>query len=135
MVEYNARDHNQPGLDNVLSLILENTLLSKAPKGLKGEVKRASDFVILDHLLNLAANPDAATAVQSITMLQVKTLSNNLLRSNPKDSRERGHKDMLSKRIENFLDNPYTFEKIIVPKAPPGSPIGSNIQCSQDNIY
>ena len=134
LVEYNARDDKQPGLDKVLSLILENTLLSKAPKGLKGEVKRASDFVILDHLLNLAVNPDAATSVQSITMLQVKTLSSSLLRSNPKDPRERGHKDMLSKRIESFFDNPYTFKKIIVPKAPPGSPIGSNIQCSQDDL-
>ena len=66
-------------------------------------MKRASDFVILDHLLNLAVNPDAATSVQSITMLQVKTLSSSLLRSNPKDPRERGHKDMLSKRIESFL--------------------------------
>jgi hypothetical protein len=134
LVEYNARDDKQPGLDKVLSLILENTLLSKAPKGLKGEVKRASDFVILDHLLNLAVNPDAATSVQSITMLQVKTLSSSLLRSNPKDPRERGHKDMLSERIESFFDNPYTFKKIIVPKAPPGSPIGSNIQCSQDDL-
>ncbi len=92
------------------------------------------DFVILDHLLNLAVNPDAATSVQSITMLQVKTLSSSLLRSNPKDPRERGHKDMLSKRIESFFDNPYTFKKIIIPKAPPGSPIGSNIQCSQDDL-
>ena len=30
---------------------------------------------------------------------------------------------MLMKRIENFLDNPDSFKRIEIPKAPPGSPL------------
>ena len=135
LVEYNARNQNQPSLENVLSIIIENTLFYNAPNGLQGEVKRASDFVVLDHLMSLASNPNASTAVQSITMLQIKSLSTRLMRLNSKGLREKGHNDMLMKRIENFLDNPDSFKRIEIPKAPPGSPIGSDYQCSQVDVH
>ncbi|MEC9474341.1 MAG: zinc-dependent metalloprotease [Candidatus Neomarinimicrobiota bacterium] len=133
LVEYHARNKEQPGLKKVLETILDNTLLAKAPKGLKGEIKRNIDFVVLDHLMNLAVNENSSPAVQSIAMYKIKELSNRLIRSNTKDFRVRAHNSMLKKRLDKFIDKPETFRPINIPTAPPGSPIGSALQCSDIN--
>ncbi|MEC7872616.1 MAG: peptidase, partial [Candidatus Neomarinimicrobiota bacterium] len=133
LVEYHARNKEQPGLIKVIETILDNTLLAKAPKGLKGEIKRNIDFVVLDHLMNLAVNENSSPAVQSIAMYKIKELSNRLIRSNTKDFRVRAHNSMLKKRLDKFIDKPETFRPINIPTAPPGSPIGLALQCSEIN--
>ena len=60
LVEYNARDRNQPGLEKVLNTIVKETILHSTPARLSGEVKRSVDFVVLDHLMSLAINKDAS---------------------------------------------------------------------------
>ena len=133
LVEYHSRDKNQPGLERVIDIILNNTLFKKTPKGLEGEIKRNVDFVIIDHLMNLAANENASPAVQSIAMYKVNELNKKFMRKNIKGSRAVAHKDMIKKRLENFIEQPDSFEPMDIPNAPPGSPIGLTAQCSQGN--
>ena len=134
LVEYHARDNNQPGLEKVLNKIIDGSINRTAPKGLEGEVKRNVDFIVLDHLMNLAINKEASPAVNSITMESVSLLNEQLKRSRGKTSRDKAHLNMLQKKINIFLDEPNKFDPIKVPSAPPGSPIGSEFGCSFDDI-
>ncbi len=133
LVEYYARDNNQPGLEKVLSRVVKKTIASKAPKGLAGEVKRSVDFVVLDHLMSLAVNKDASPAAQSIAMAEVNALARQSVRMRGKTSRDKAHFSMLQKRIKTFLDDPKDYEPVQVPAAPPGSPIGTNFGCTFEN--
>ncbi len=133
LVEYHSRDKNQPGLERVIDIILNNTLFKKTPKGLQGEIKRSVDFVVIDHLMNLAVNENTSPAVQSIAMYKINELDKKFMRKNAKGSRAVAHRDMIKKRLENFIEQPDSFKPMEIPNAPPGSPIGLTAQCSQGN--
>jgi len=135
LVEYNARNTKQPGLEKVLNEIIKETILQSAPAGLEGEIKRNVDFVILDHLMSLTINKNTSPAAQSIAMAQVNSLSIKLSRNRGKSSRDKAHFNMLQHRIKTFLDEPEEFEPIKVPKAPPGSPIGTTFGCTFENPF
>jgi hypothetical protein len=135
LVEYNARNTKQPGLEKVLNEIIKETILQSAPAGLEGEIKRNVDFVILDHLMSLTINKNTSPAAQSIAMAQVNSLSIKLSRNRGKSSRDKAHFNMLQHRIKTFLDKPEEFEPIKVPKAPPGSPIGTTFGCTFENPF
>ena len=133
LVEYHSRDKNQPGLERVIDIILNNTLFKMTPKGLEGEIKRSVDFVVIDHLMNLAVNENTSPAVQSIAMYKINELDKKFMRKNAKGSRAEAHRDMIKKRLENFIEQPDSFKTMEIPNAPPGSPIGLTAQCSQGN--
>ena len=133
LVEYHSRDKNQPGLERVIDIILNNTLFKMTPKGLEGEIKRNVDFVVIDHLMNLAVNENTSPAVQSIAMYKINELDKKFMRKNAKGSRAEAHRDMIKKRLENFIEQPDSFKPMEIPNAPPGSPIGLTAQCSQGN--
>ena len=131
LIEYHSRDSSQPGLKKVIDSIVEETLLKKTLTGLEGEVKRSVDFVILDHLMNLAVNEKSSLSVKSIAMLSISELSNKIIRKNSRDFRERAHQSALKKRLKDFEKNPKNFKVAETLIAPPGSPIGASFQCSQ----
>jgi len=132
LVEYGARNKDQPGLKKVIDSIINQTILKKAPEGLAGEVKRSVDFIVLEHLMSLAVNEKSTSSVKSITMLYIDELSNKIMRKNNKNFRSRAHQNRLRSRLKDFLENPKDFKMIKVPAAPPGSPIGVSFQCSQE---
>ena len=134
LVEYHARDSKQPGLEKVLKKIINGSIIRSAPKGLAGEVKRNVDFVVLDHLMNLAISKEASPAVNSIAMQSVSLLNEQLKRSRGRTSRDKAHLNMIHKKINIFLDEPSTFDPIKIPSPPPGSPIGSDFGCTFENI-
>ena len=134
LVEYHARDNNQPGLEKVLKKVIKGSIIRSAPKGLAGEVKRNVDFIVLDHLMNLSINKEASPAVNSIAMQSISLLNEQLKRSRGKTSRDKAHLNMLHKKINIFLDEPNMFDPIKVPSAPPGSPIGLEFGCTFENI-
>jgi len=163
LVEYNAHDSKQPGLEKVLDRVVGETILKPAPSGLAGEVKRNVDFVILDHLLSLAINKNGSPAVQSITTDQIETLNyqfkllsgislspkgnsridrikfakkrvESLMRK-AKSPRDKAHYKMLQRRVQTFLDDSDDFTPIKIPDAPPGSPIGTEFGCTFENTF
>ena len=131
LVEYKARNNSQPGLEKIIDSIVKETLLKKSPRGLSGEVKRSIDFIILDHLMNLATNDKSSSSVKSIAMLTIDELSTKIRRKSGKDFRSKAHQSALTRRLNDFKVNPKNFKMIEVLTAPPGSPIGSTFQCSQ----
>jgi len=135
LVEYHARDANQPGLAKVLNTVVDKTILTKAPNGLAGEVKRNVDFIVLDHLMSLAVNKDASPAAQSIAMAEVKELTTKINRKRGKLSRDKSHVEMMQYRIKSFLNEPDDYIPVSVPPAPPGSPIGTEFGCTFENPF
>ena len=148
LVEYNARDPKQPGLEKVLNQVINTTILNPAPAGLAGEIKRNVDFIILDHLLSLSVNQKASPAVQTIAIAEIETLNDQFkslsglstksryapkLRANAKSLRDRAHYKMLHKRAQHLLDEPDEFIPIKILEVPPGSPIGAEFGCSFDD--
>ena len=148
LVEYNARDPKQPGLEKVLNQVINTTILNPAPAGLAGEIKRNVDFVILDHLLSLSVNQKASPAVQTIAIAEIETLNDQFkslsglstrgryaskLRADAKSLRDRAHYKMLHKRAQHLLDEPDEFIPIKILEVPPGSPIGAEFGCSFDD--
>ena len=131
LIEYHSRDSSQPGLKKVIDSIVEETLLKKTLTGLEGEVKRSVDFIILDHLMNLAVNDKSSPSVKSIAMLSLNELSSKIMRKNSRDFRERAHQSALKKSLKDFEKNPRNFKVAETLIAPPGSPIGASFQCSQ----
>ena len=126
---------NQPGLEKVLSRIINGTLLKSTPSGLTGEIKRNVDFVILDHLMSLAINKNASPGAQSISMAMVGKLEDQLKRARGKSDRDKAHSSMLQKRINLFLNEPDDYEPVKVLTAPPGSPIGTEFGCTFENTF
>ena len=131
LIEYQARDSAQPGLKKIINSIVKETLLKESPEGLSGEVKRSVDFIILDHLMNLATNDKSSSSVKSVTRLTIDELSSKIVRRNSKDFRSKAHQSALKQRLSDFKVDPKNFKMIEAPVAPPGSPIGSIFQCSQ----
>ena len=60
-------------------------------------------------------------------------LDKKFMRKNAKGYRAVAHRDMIKKRLENFIEQPDSFKPMEIPNAPPGSPIGLTAQCSQGN--
>ncbi len=124
LVEHNARDNRQPSLDEVINAVLAGTWHAPTVDGLRGEVQRAVNVVVLTRLLNTAANKSTAPQVRAQLEGHLRRLAQRL------DSLERGpnpesaHNLYGSALIGRYFDDPADFEPAQAPDAPPGSPIG-----------
>ena len=112
LIEYQARDSAQPGLKKIINSIVNETLLKESPAGLSGEVKRSVDFIILDHLMNLASNDKSSSSVKSVTRLTIDELSSKIVRRNSKDFRSKAHQSALKQRLSDFKVDPKNFKMI-----------------------
>ena len=135
LVEYHARENSQPGLEFVIEKTIEKTILEASPKGLQGEVKRAIDHVVLDHLIGLSMDKRSSPAVQAIALGRVQSLKFELGRKKSRSNSIKYHNNLLIWKIDNFLNNPNSYVPIQFPKAPPGSPIGTEFGCTYENNF
>ena len=117
LVEYHARDNGNPGLEDVISALLNATWGKPSAMGLSGEVAKTVNYVVLANLLNLALNPAASPVVRSVatdSLSQLKTLT--------------ARDPYATRLIETFSREP---DKLQLPKPldpPPGQPIGEEDQ-------
>lgn len=127
MVEFNARDKSQPGLETLIEKLLDATWKAKCENGYAGAVQKTTELVLLRHLMQLAVNPDASELVKSKIFYQLDKLKSTLEnRSNDILKEEhRAHFWYALKQIEKFQENPGEYK---IPKSltsPAGSPIGT----------
>ena len=130
LVEYHSRDSNQPGLETVLERIIKKTISSKVKDNHNGEIKRAVDHVILDHLISLSNNKASSPSTQSIVLGNIQSLRFELGRKKTNSEKDEYHSNLLKRKIDIYLNDPKNYQAIEVPKAPPGSPIGMEIGCT-----
>src|SRR5215475_2595412 len=74
LVEFHARDTANPGLQEVLDLIVSATWKSPHPSGYQGEITRVTDSVALYDLLGLATNERATTQVKAAAWFEADQL-------------------------------------------------------------
>lgn len=126
MIEYHARNRDQPSLASVIDKVLNATWKAPHPEGYQGEIQRVVDNVVLTNLMALAADKDASDQVRAISYLKITTLKRWLegTSSAVRDESGQAHYLLALRKISLFEKEPAKFEKPELLNPPPGSPIG-----------
>ena len=127
LVEYHARDSNQPSLENVIDKIINATLKSPQKSGYEGVVQITVNDVFVNALLRLAANKSASTQVRSVAFLKLNQLD-SWIKERIKgvvDEDWKAHYIFAQERIRRFIDDPQEFKIEFELNPPPGQPIGA----------
>lgn len=128
LVQQSAVDRMSPGLREVLDALLEATWGQSPAEGLPGEVRRAVQSLVLEHLFGLAANRTVSTQVRAVTTARVHRLLGSM-KERVAGKIGNGLEDHLRyaiDRTERFLKDPAEFTPRVPTTIPPGQPIGSS---------
>ncbi len=119
LMQQHALAKSMPGLDFVLNETIAETIKNEQKDEYLKSVQNTINYVVFQHLLNLAVNDDSTPLVRSIANAQIDDLANWLRSRNDALSKE------MYRNIKRFREEPEDFKlKINIPKIPDGSPIG-----------
>ena len=125
LIEYKARDANQPGFMAVVDQLIEKTWKTPLVEGYKGELQVMVNNEVLKYLLALAANANAAKSVRGQALLKIEELkvylTTTVLTSSPA---AKANMWFALNQIEAFKTDPSKFISPSVITTPPGAPIG-----------
>jgi hypothetical protein len=107
LVEYHARDAQQPGFMPVVDKMLAQTWKAPLAAGYPGQIQVVVNNLTLKSLLQLAASPDIAESVRGESLLEVA-----------------GLKQWMTTRLGKFEEDPNKFTPAPALDLPPGAPIG-----------
>lgn len=128
LVEYHAQDAQYPGFAELIDDLLTATWKAQPEQGYDGAIQRRVDAVVLDHLMSLAADQNAAPQTRAVVSLKLDGLKNWIagqLKTTTDETR-RAQLFFSVQQIEQFEKNP-TSVHISTPAPPPaGDPIGSD---------
>ncbi|MFZ0416318.1 MAG: zinc-dependent metalloprotease [Candidatus Acidiferrales bacterium] len=129
MVEYHSREDNYPGFAELVDDLVAATWKAKPETGYDGAIQKTVDFVVLDHLMALAADDHAAAetrAIASLKLDELKTWMQGQLQMSSGGTRQ-AELFYASHEIDAFEKNP-TGVHLTVPGPPPaGDPIGDDV--------
>jgi len=148
LVEFHARNSNNPGLAEVIEQVVGATWKAPHGSGFDAEVRRVVDNVVLYHLMALAANEEASNQVRAIAHEQLAALldwttaearkfkealrARETLEANSEG--QRSHLDFAALRIRQFREHPDDFHLSRPVPPPAGSPIGYDVRyCNWNN--
>jgi hypothetical protein len=129
LVEFHARNAENPGLEEVLDAVLNATWKAPHPRGYDGEVAQVVDNVVLYDLMAMSINERTTQEVRAIASLKLHELKDWL------DSPEGGlqlstfhhaHIYYSKKQIEQFEKDPKKIELTAPAEPPDGPPIGTD---------
>ncbi len=129
LVEFHARDADNPGFDEVLDRTLAATWKAPRGSGYSAEIARAVDDVTLYDLMALAANDHAGDQVRAIASLKLDELKDwlNAQFQATQDENWRAHDFFALGQIKRFETDPKQMN-LTPPAIPPeGQPIGSDV--------
>ncbi|HEX8395586.1 MAG TPA: zinc-dependent metalloprotease [Longimicrobium sp.] len=126
LVEQGALDRSLPSLEWTLNELVERTFRPQPDDAYLQEIDRAVERVVVDRLMLLAENAPMpqvrAIAQQSLMQIRLR-YGYAEVPSTPATA----HRALLASDITRFLERPYQpQQRIAVPDAPPGQPIGSD---------
>jgi len=123
LVEFHARNAENPGLEEVIDAVLNATWKAPHGKGYNGEIAHAVDDVVLYDLMALSANDHATDSVRAIASLKLHELDNWL--SSPAEGMDKAHAYFASRQIALFEKDPKRIDLTPPVEPPDGPPIGS----------
>ncbi len=136
LVEFHARNPENPGLEEVLDTILNATWKAPHPKGYDGEIANTVDNVALYDLMALSANDHASDEVRAIASLKLHELKDWLTASAESNSLipDKAHSFFAAQQIALFEKNPKQINLTPPVEPPDGPPIGSTgmLDCDWD---
>ena len=122
LVEQHALDAAMPGFHGVLDKLLASTFSPMPADPYEAEIKRAVQRVVVEHLMDLAANADMSQ-VRAIATAKLKARAAALPSTGTTPAA--AHGALLAADITRFLERPAApATRSTLPTAPPGAPIG-----------
>jgi len=126
LVEFHARNAENPGFDEVLDAIFNATWKSPHGNGYNREIANTVDDVVLYHLMALSANDHASEAARAIASLQLHELKDWLKTPGAAVAiHDKAHVYFASREIELFEKDPKRIDLTPPAEPPDGPPIGS----------
>ena len=124
LIEQHARTPASPGLGDVLDAIVDATWKARRPAGLRGELARVVDQVVLSELIGLSRAAAASPQTRAIASLKLQALKTWAAAARPADPAERAHLAYAAQQITELQRDARVIEP--APAEPPdGPPIGS----------
>src|SRR5690242_15777679 len=126
LVEFHARNPENPGLEEIIDAVLAATWRSVRASGYAAEIARTIDRVVLYDLMALSANEHASDQVRAIAALKLEQLRDWLVtnQSAAKDEEERAHLFAAMSQIVQFQKDPKQISVVPPAEPPDGPPIG-----------
>jgi uncharacterized protein DUF4953/uncharacterized protein DUF5117 len=127
LIEQHARTPDSPGLEEVLDAIVAATWKARREAGLRGEIGRVVDQVVLFDLMTLSRSEDASPQTRALATLELQNLKLWVAAAaaRAKDPAERAHLAYAEQQITELQKAPRPLEA--PPATPPdGPPIGSD---------
>jgi len=126
LIEYNARDEQQPGFMAVADKLITRTWKADPLKGYQGELQRMVNNLTLKYLLQLGAGSSASDGVKGEALLKIQDLEQwmNGALSNSANNKQRANILFGLSQIREFKESPAKFQPAPAQVMPPGAPIG-----------
>ncbi|HXW88969.1 MAG TPA: zinc-dependent metalloprotease [Terriglobales bacterium] len=128
LIEYHARDANNPGFDELVDAVVTATWKAQPVSGYDGAIQRTVNLVMLDHVMRLAADEHAPAQVRAVALLKLDELKQWLAsrKATVRDQATRAEFFFAENQIERFERNPAEV-RVTTPVSPPaGDPIGAD---------
>jgi Met-zincin len=124
LVEYHARDAQNPGLRDVIEAAVTATWKAPQSKGLQGQAQRITETAVVEHLLGLAANSAASSEARAMARDEVVSLRSFIAAVLPTSNEQKALQAATLARIDSFLKEAEKFAPAPPAPVPPGQPIG-----------
>ena len=126
MVDYHARNSRVPGFAELADQLIAATWEASHRPGYEGELQRLTARLVLDQLLQLAANPAASGQVRALATLEVEEVKDYVSEAldQAQDDPWKAHYQFALAQIRRFENNPDEVKITSPLPAPDGSPIG-----------
>jgi Met-zincin/Domain of unknown function (DUF5117) len=124
IVEQHAIDPALPGLEEVIGVLVDATFKAATATPYEAEIARATQRVLVDDLMTLAAGAPMAQ-VRAIASLALKNRMAAMTIGPAIAGDRAAHASLLAADIKRFLDRPIApTPRMEAPELPPGAPIG-----------
>ena len=134
LIEYGARNSDQPNLNDILHRLISETVRSKIMEGYPGEIQRTVNSLVVENLIKLSANDDSGPQVKALANLHLNRLA-DWLKAKPAANRgTRAHYEYLELVIQRYFERPEDFEFSSPLDPPAGSPIGMGYRCESPSF-
>ena len=119
-----ARDRTAPALDEVIGTIVDRTW-SPEPRGPHAALRRAVQRVVVDGLIDLAADAEASVEVRAAAEWALDNIGRVAAERGPLDGSDAAHLALVTADIDRFMSRPYEPTERSRPRGmPDGTPIG-----------
>ncbi|HET8860433.1 zinc-dependent metalloprotease [Marivirga sp.] len=126
LVEYHARNENNPGIQQTLAIFEKTIFDEKLDNSYHEAIQLTTQAVYVNHLMKSTQNANLSPLARAELMSTLNKISSRLAKSNYRDSElKKSNNQMLVSQIKLFMESPMEYDVAPIPALPPGSPIGS----------